>query len=208
MTEAGPVLAMCLAFAKEPFEIKSGACGTVVRNAEMKIVDIETGSSLGRNQSGEICIRGDQIMKGYLNDPKSTQTTIDKDGWLHTGDIGFIDADDELFIVDRLKEIIKYKGFQVAPAELEALLLNHPYISDAAIVPMKDEQAGEVPVAFVVRSNGSTITEDEIKQFVSKQVVFYKRINRVFFVDAIPKSPAGKILRKDLRARLAAGLSN
>ncbi|KAL6584597.1 4-coumarate--CoA ligase 1 [Orobanche minor] len=208
MTEAGPVLAMCLAFAKEPFEIKSGACGTVVRNAEMKIVDTETGVSLGRNQPGEICIRGDQIMKGYLNDPDSTEGTIDKDGWLHTGDIGFIDGDDELFIVDRLKEIIKYKGFQVAPAELEALLLNHPNISDAAVVSMKDEQAGEVPVAFVVKSNGSTIIEDEVKQFISKQVVFYKRINRVFFVDAIPKSPSGKILRKDLRARLAAGFPN
>ncbi|KAI3463507.1 hypothetical protein Pfo_020170 [Paulownia fortunei] len=170
MTEAGPVLAMCLAFAKEPFEIKSGACGTVVRNAEMKIVDTETGASLGRNQPGEICIRGDQIMKGYLNDPEATEKTIDGEGWLHTGDVGFIDDDDELFIVDRIKEIIKYKGFQVAPAELEALLLNHPYVSDAAVVPLKDEQAGEVPVAFVVKSNGSTVTEDEIKQFVSKQV--------------------------------------
>nr|QLM00647.1 4-coumarate-CoA ligase 2 [Ziziphora clinopodioides subsp. bungeana] len=149
MTEAGPVLAMCLAFAKEPYEIKSGACGTVVRNAEMKIVDTETGVSLGRNQPGEICIRGDQIMKGYLNDPESTEITIDKQGWLHTGDIGFIDEDDELFIIDRLKEIIKYKGYQVAPAEIEALLLNHPNISDAAVVSMKDEQAGEVPVAFV-----------------------------------------------------------
>ncbi|EYU21782.1 hypothetical protein ABFS82_09G079900 [Erythranthe guttata] len=208
MTEAGPVLSMCLAFAKEPFEIKSGACGTVVRNAEMKIVDPETGASLSRNLAGEICIRGDQIMKGYLNDQESTERTIDKQGWLHTGDIGFIDADDELFIVDRLKEIIKYKGFQVAPAEIEALLLNHPYISDAAVVSMIDEQAGEVPVAFVVRSNGSTITEDEVKQFISKQVIFYKRINRVFFIDVIPKSPAGKILRKDLRAKLAAGVAN
>ncbi|PHU24164.1 4-coumarate--CoA ligase 1 [Capsicum chinense] len=208
MTEAGPVLAMCLAFAKEPFEIKSGACGTVVRNAEMKIVDPDTGCSLPRNQPGEICIRGDQIMKGYLNDLESTTRTIDKEGWLHTGDMGFIDNDDELFIVDRLKELIKYKGFQVAPAELEALLLNHPNISDAAVVPMKDEQAGEVPVAFVVRSNGSTITEDEVKDFVSKQVVFYKRIKRVFFVETVPKSPSGKILRKDLRARLAAGVTN
>ncbi|WMV35208.1 hypothetical protein MTR67_028593 [Solanum verrucosum] len=208
MTEAGPVLAMCLAFAKEPFEIKSGACGTVVRNAEMKIVDPDTGKSLPRNQSGEICIRGDQIMKGYLNDPDATTRTIDKEGWLHTGDIGYIDNDDELFIVDRLKELIKYKGFQVAPAELEALLLNHPNISDAAVVPMKDEQAGEVPVAFVVRSNGSTITEDEVKEFITKQVIFYKRIKRVFFVDAVPKSPSGKILRKDLRAKLAAGFPN
>ncbi|KAM7266502.1 hypothetical protein ACFE04_004399 [Oxalis oulophora] len=203
MTEAGPVLAMCLAFAKEPFEIKSGACGTVVRNAEMKIVDPETGASLPRNQAGEICIRGDQIMKGYLNDPDATTKTIDKDGWLHTGDIGYIDNDDELFIVDRLKELIKYKGFQVAPAELEALLIAHPLINDAAVVAMKDDSAGEVPVAFVVRSNGSEITEDEIKQYISKQVVFYKRLNRVFFVDAIPKAPSGKILRKELRARLA-----
>lgn len=210
MTEAGAPMAMCLAFSKEPFEIKSGACGTVIRNAEMKIVDPDTGISLPSNKPGEICIRGDQIMKGYLNDPEATARTIDKEGWLHTGDIGYIDDDDELFIVDRLKELIKYKGFQVAPAELEALLLNFPGISDAAVVPMKDEEAGEVPVAFVVRTNiiGSTITEDEIKDFISKQVIFYKRIKRIFFVDAIPKSPSGKILRKDLRARLAAGLPN
>lgn len=208
MTEAGPVLALCLAFAKEPFEVKSGACGTVVRNAEMKIVDPETENSLPRNQPGEICIRGDQIMKGYLNDPEATERTIDKGGWLHTGDIGYIDDDDELFIVDRLKEIIKYNGFQVAPAEIEALLLNHPNISDAAVVGMTDESAGEVPVAFVVKSNGSQITEEEIKQYISKQVVYYKRIKRVFFTDSIPKAPSGKILRKDLRARLAAGLAN
>ncbi|KAI4355876.1 hypothetical protein L6164_004605 [Bauhinia variegata] len=208
MTEAGPVLTMSLAFAKEPTEVKAGACGSVVRNAEMKIVDPETGHSLPANQPGEICIRGDQIMKGYLNDPEATERTIDKEGWLHTGDIGYIDDDNELYIVDRLKELIKYKGFQVAPAELEALLLSHPKISDAAVVPMKDEAAGEVPVAFVVRSNGNVDapTEDDVKHFVSKQVVFYKRINRVFFIDAIPKSPSGKILRKDLRAKLAAGV--
>ncbi|GJZ63079.1 4-coumarate--CoA ligase 2 [Tanacetum coccineum] len=206
MTEAGPVLAMCLAFAKEPFEIKSGACGTVVRNAEMKIVDPETNASLPRNQRGEICIRGDQIMKGYLNDPEATKRTI-VDGWLHTGDIGFIDDDDELFIVDRLKELIKYKGFQVAPAELEAMLLTHPEISDAAVVPIS-MSCRRCLYAFVVKSNGSNVTEAEIKQFISKQVVFYKRINRVFFVDTIPKSPSGKILRKDLRAKLAAGVPN
>ncbi|CAN1813487.1 4-coumarate--CoA ligase 2 [Linum perenne] len=208
MTEAGPVLSMCLAFAKEPFEIKAGSCGTVVRNAEMKIVDPETGSSLPKNQRGEICIRGHQIMKGYLNDPESTSATIDKQGWLHTGDIGFIDDDDELFIVDRLKEIIKYKGFQVAPAELEALLLAHPEIDDAAVVGIKDEQAGETPVAFVVKSASSELTEDGIKQYISKQVVFYKRISRVFFREAIPKAPSGKILRKNLRAELANGFQN
>ncbi|RCV22081.1 hypothetical protein SEVIR_4G201300v4 [Setaria viridis] len=206
MTEAGPVLAMCLAFAKEPFEVKSGSCGTVVRNAELKIVDTDTGASLGRNQPGEICIRGEQIMKGYLNDPEATKNTIDKDGWLHTGDIGYVDDNDEIFIVDRLKEIIKYKGFQVPPAELEALLITHPEIKDAAVVSMKDELAGEVPVAFIIRTEDSEISEDEIKQFVAKEVVFYKRINKVFFTDSIPKNPSGKILRKDLRARLAAGI--
>uniref|UniRef100_A0ACD5Z7X5 Uncharacterized protein n=1 Tax=Avena sativa TaxID=4498 RepID=A0ACD5Z7X5_AVESA len=206
MTEAGPVLAMCLAFAKEPFEVKSGSCGTVVRNAGLKIVDPDTGASLGRNQPGEICISGEQIMKGYLNDPESTKNTIDKDGWLHTGDIGFVDDDDEIFIVDRLKEIIKYKGFQVAPAELEALLITHPEIKDAAVVGVKDDLCGEVPVAFIKRIEGSEITENEIKQFVSKEVVFYKRINKVYFTDSIPKNPSGKILRKDLRARLAAGI--
>ncbi|CAL5041601.1 unnamed protein product [Urochloa decumbens] len=206
MTEAGPVLAMCLAFAKEPFEVKSGSCGTVVRNAELKIVDPDTGASLGRNEPGEICIRGEQIMKGYLNDPEATKNTIDKDGWLHTGDIGYVDDDDEIFIVDRLKEIIKYKGFQVPPAELEALLITHPEIKDAAVVSMKDELAGEVPVAFIIRIEDSEISEDEIKQFVAKEVVFYKRINKVFFTDSIPKNPSGKILRKDLRARLAAGI--
>ncbi|XP_043723010.1 4-coumarate--CoA ligase 2-like [Telopea speciosissima] len=205
MTEAGPVT-MSLAFAKEPFDVTSGSCGSVVRNAELKIVDPETGDSLPRNQSGEICVRGTQIMKGYLNDPEGTKKTIDKEGWLHTGDIGYINNDGEIFIVDRLKELIKYKGFQVAPAELEAILITHPKISDAAVVPMLDEATGEVPVAFVVRSNGYNVTEDEIKDYISKQVVFYKRIKRVFFMDAIPKAPSGKILRKDLRAMLVNGV--
>ncbi|XP_037497424.1 4-coumarate--CoA ligase 1 [Jatropha curcas] len=201
MTEAAPA-AMSFAFAKEPFKVKSGACGTVLRNSEMKIIDLDTGKPLPRNQAGEICIRGNQIMKGYLNDPEATERIIDKDGWLHTGDVGYIDDDDELFIVDRLKELIKYKGFQVAPAELEALLIAHPHIYDAAVVPMKDDVAGEVPAAFVVRSKGSNITEGEIKQYISKQVIFYKRIKKVILVDAIPKLTSGKILRKVLRERL------
>ncbi|CAL5198162.1 unnamed protein product [Lathyrus oleraceus] len=206
MTEAGP-LSVSLAFAKEPFKTKPGACGTVVRNAEMKIVDIETDASLPRNKAGEICIRGTKVMKGYLNDPEATKKTIDKDGWLHTGDIGLIDDDDELFIVDRLKEMIKCKGFQVAPAELEALLIAHPNISEAAVVPLtlKAEVGEQVPVAFVVRSNGSKITEDEIKQYISQKVVLYKRIHRVYFMDAIPKAASGKILRKELTARLNEG---
>ncbi|KAK7253131.1 hypothetical protein RIF29_37584 [Crotalaria pallida] len=202
MTEAGPVLSMCLGFAKQPFPVKSGSCGTVVRNAELKVVDPVTGVSLGYNQPGEICIRGQQIMKGYLNDEKATIETIDAEGFLHTGDIGYIDDDDEIFIVDRVKELIKFKGFQVPPAELEDLLVSHPSIVDAAVVPQKDIAAGEVPVAFVVRSNGFDLTEEAVKEFIAKQVVFYKRLHKVYFIHAIPRSAAGKILRKDLRAKL------
>nr|ADE96997.1 p-coumarate:CoA-ligase 3 [Sorbus aucuparia] len=203
MTEAGPVLSMCMAFAKEPMPTKSGSCGTVVRNAELKVLDPETGLSLGYNQPGEICIRGFQIMKGYLNDAAATATTIDTEGWLHTGDVGYVDDDDEVFIVDRVKELIKFKGFQVPPAELESLLISHPSIADAAVVPQRDDAAGEVPVAFVVRSDGLELTEEAVKEFIAKQVVFYKRLHKVHFVHAIPKSASGKILRKDLRAKLA-----
>nr|ABV60448.1 4-coumarate:coenzyme A ligase 2 [Physcomitrium patens]PNR34252.1 hypothetical protein PHYPA_024069 [Physcomitrium patens] len=202
MTEAGPVLAMCLAFAKTPFPVKPGSCGTVVRNAEVKIVDTETGMSLPYNQPGEICIRGPQIMKGYLNNPEATANTIDKDGFLHTGDVAFIDEDEEMFIVDRVKEIIKFKGFQVPPAELEALLFSHPLIQDAAVVSRKDDIAGEVPVAFVVRTPSSIISEEEVKAYIADQVVFYKKIHSVYFVDSIPKSASGKILRKDLRNKV------
>ncbi|KAG6549383.1 hypothetical protein Mapa_009102 [Marchantia paleacea] len=199
MTEAGPVLSMCLAFAKDPYPVKPGSCGTVVRNAEVKIVDPETGDSLPHGQPGEICIRGPQIMKGYLDNPEATANTIDKEGWLHTGDIALIDSDEEVFIVDRVKEIIKFKGFQVPPAELEGILVSHPQITDAAVVPKKDEGAGEVPVAFVVKAKDTGLTEDDVKTFVAKQVVFYKKLHSVIFVDSIPKSPSGKILRKDLR---------
>ncbi|KAJ1280401.1 hypothetical protein BS78_04G229800 [Paspalum vaginatum] len=203
MTEAGPVLSMCPEFAKEPSPAKPGSCGTVVRNAELKVVDPDTGLALGRNLPGEICIRGPQIMKGYLNDPEATARTVDVDGWLHTGDIGYVDDDEEVFIVDRVKELIKFKGFQVPPAELEALLLAHPSIADAAVVPQKDEAAGEVPVAFVVRAADSDIAEEAIKEFISKQVVFYKRLHKVYFTHSIPKSASGKILRRELRAKLA-----
>ncbi|KAL6581643.1 4-coumarate--CoA ligase 3 [Orobanche minor] len=203
MTEAGPVLSMSPSFARHPLPTKSGSCGNVVRNAELKVVEPESGCSLPRNHPGEICIRGPQIMKGYLNDDEATARTVDVDGWLHTGDIGYVDDDDDVFIVDRVKELIKFKGFQVPPAELEALLISHPNIADAAVVPQIDEAAGEVPVAFVVRSNGSELTEEVVKEFISKQVVFYKRLHKVYFIHAIPKSPAGKILRKDLRAKLA-----
>nr|QJX14324.1 4-coumarate coenzyme A ligase [Anthoceros agrestis] len=202
MTEAGPVLAMSLAFSKEPKQMKSGSVGMVMRNAELKVVDPESGVSLPVGEAGEICIRGPQIMKGYFNNPEATANTIDKHGWLHTGDIGVVDSDGEIFIVDRVKEIIKFKGFQVPPAELEALLLAHPDVSDAAVVPKKDEAAGEVPVAFVVRKEGSEVTEQALKEYVAKEVVFYKKIHHVQFIDVVPKSASGKILRKELRSRV------
>ncbi|XP_024545356.1 4-coumarate--CoA ligase 1-like [Selaginella moellendorffii] len=204
MTEAGPLISMSLAFAKTPFAIKSGSCGTIVRNTEAKIVDTETGESLAYGVCGEICLRGPQIMKGYLRNVEATMATIDKEGWLHTGDVGFIDRNEELFIVDRVKELIKFKGFQVAPAEIEALLVSHPRICDAAVVGKSDEVAGELPVAFVVRSPGILrVSEDDVKQFIAKQVVFYKRLHSVIFVDSIPKSAAGKILRKVLKSALS-----
>ncbi|KAL0743009.1 hypothetical protein Bca4012_084522 [Brassica carinata] len=201
MTESGTV-AKSLAFAKYPFQTKSGACGTVIRNAEMKVVDTITGVSLPRKKPGEICIRGNNLMKGYLNDPEATARTIDKDGWLHTGDIGFVDDDDEIFIVDQLKELIKFKSYQVGPAELEALLISHPCIEDAAVVAIEDEITDDVAVAFVVRSEGSHLTEDDVKSYLNTQVVHYKQIKMVLFIEAIPKAVYGKILRKELRTKL------
>jgi 4-coumarate--CoA ligase len=138
-------------------------------------------------------------MKGYLNNPEATAQTIDEGGWLHTGDVGFIDADGHMTIVDRVKELIKYKGFQVAPAELEALLLTHPGIVDAAVIGVPDDEAGEHPRAFVVVRDGSGVTAEDITEFTAKHVATYKVVHDVVFTDTIPKSPSGKILRRLLR---------
>jgi acyl-CoA synthetase (AMP-forming)/AMP-acid ligase II len=139
------------------------------------------------------------VMKGYLNNPEATARTVDADRWLHTGDIGVVDDDGYLSIVDRLKELIKVKGYQVAPAELEALLLKHARIADVAVIPVPDDDAGEVPKAFVVARGA--ITAEEVIAFVHAEVAHYKRIRYVEFVDAIPKSPSGKILRRVLVER-------
>jgi acyl-CoA synthetase (AMP-forming)/AMP-acid ligase II len=144
------------------------------------------------------------VMQGYLNNPQATAATIDADGWLHTGDIAKVDADGHVFIVDRLKELIKYKGFQVPPAELEALLLTHPDVADAAVIGVPDEEAGEIPAAFVVLREGKDTTAEEVQAFVAERVAHYKQIRSVTFVDAIPKSPSGKILRRVLRDEVAA----
>jgi acyl-CoA synthetase (AMP-forming)/AMP-acid ligase II len=138
-------------------------------------------------------------MAGYYGDPGATAATIDADGWLHTGDIGYVDEAGRFYVVDRLKELIKYKGLQIAPAELEAVLLGHPSIADAAVVPIPDEHAGEVPKGFVVLRG--SITPDEIMSYVAGRVAPYKRLRAIEVIDQIPKSPAGKILRRVLIAR-------
>ena len=181
---------------------KYGSIGQCVPDTECKIVNVETGEPVGYGEEGEICMRGPQMMKGYLNRPEATAATIDADGWLHTGDIGYCDAEGHFFIVDRLKELIKYKGMQVAPAELEALLLTHPSVADAAVVPLPDEKAGELPKAFVVLKQGAEgVAPEELMSFVAARVAPYKKIRQLEFIDRIPKSASGKILRRLLVER-------
>jgi acyl-CoA synthetase (AMP-forming)/AMP-acid ligase II len=193
LTETSPVTHVCPNF---PGMIKRASVGPPLPNTEVMVVDTMTNEPLGPNQQGEIWLRGPQVMKGYLNNPDATAATLDEAGWLHTGDIGYADGDGYFYIVDRVKELIKYKGFQVAPAELEALLLSHPAIADAAVVPSPDEEAGEVPKAFVVLKG--EVTAEEIMAWVAERVAPHKKIRRVEFVNQVPKSLSGKILRRIL----------
>ena len=196
LTETSPVTHMC---SENPAEIKSGSIGQCIPGTECKIIHLETGEALGVRQEGELFIRGPQVMKGYLNRPENTALTIDQEGWLHTGDIGYADEEGHFFIVDRAKELIKYKGFQVAPAELEAVLLSHPMVADAAVIPCPDEEAGEVPKAFIVLKGEATA--EELQEYVSERVAPYKKIRQLEFIEQIPKSPSGKILRRVLVKR-------
>jgi acyl-CoA synthetase (AMP-forming)/AMP-acid ligase II len=179
--------------------------GWTVPNAESKIVDSETGAEIdppvsGMSATGELWFRGPNVMAGYLNNDEATRSTIDDDGWLHTGDLARVDEHGCVYIVDRLKELIKYKGYQVPPAELEAVLLSHDSIADAAVVGVVDTESGEeIPKAFVVRQPDASLTEAEVMEFVAGQVAPYKKVRQVEFIDAIPKSASGKILRKDLK---------
>jgi len=199
MTETSPTIHLTPARSDRA---KYGSIGQCVPNTECRIVDVETGEPVGSGREGEICMRGPQMMKGYLNRPEATAATIDADGWLHTGDIGYCDGSGYFFIVDRLKELIKYKGMQVAPAELEALLLTHPSVADAAVVPVADEEAGELPKAFVVRRAGADgVGAEELMAFVAARVAPYKKIRRLEFIEQIPKSASGKILRRLLVER-------
>ncbi|KAH1121496.1 hypothetical protein J1N35_004656 [Gossypium stocksii] len=178
--------------------LKFGSVGLLSPNLEAKIVDPTTGTALKVNQKGELWLRGPSIMKGYLNNAEATAATLDSQGWLKTGDLCYIDDDGYVYVVDRLKELIKYKGYQVPPAELEALLLSHPQISDAAVIPFPDEEVGQYPMAYVVRKSGSNISDTALMDFVAKQVAPYKRIRKVAFVTSIPKNPSGKILRREI----------
>ena len=194
MTELSPVTHFT-----PPGSNRPGASGLTVANTECRIVDPESGESLGPDRDGELWVRGPQVMAGYLNRPQETAATIDRDGWLHTGDIAHFDADGYLYLVDRLKELIKYKGFQVPPAELEALLMTHPAVADVAVVGLPDEQAGELPVAFVVLKPGQSATDAQLMAYVAGQVAHYKQLRRVTFIETVPKSASGKILRRLLR---------
>ncbi|KAK7411036.1 hypothetical protein VNO78_02380 [Psophocarpus tetragonolobus] len=178
--------------------LRHGSVGRLAENMEAKIMDPVTGEALGPGQKGELWLRGPTIMKGYMGDEKATAETLDSEGWLKTGDLCYFDSEGFLYIVDRLKELIKYKAYQVPPAELEHILHANPEIADAAVVPYPDENAGQIPMAYIVRKPGSNITEDQVMEFVAKQVSPYKKIRRVSFIKSIPKSPAGKILRREL----------
>jgi acyl-CoA synthetase (AMP-forming)/AMP-acid ligase II len=180
---------------------RPGSAGPPLPGVECRIVDVLTGAALGPGETGEICIRGPIVMKGYLNRPEATAEAIDADGWLHTGDLGYADADGWLYVVDRLKELIKYNAYQVAPAELEAVLMSHPAVADAAVVPSPDERAGQVPKAVVVLTEGATVAPEDLMAFVAARVAPYKKVRLVEFVDQIPKSAAGKILRRVLVER-------
>jgi acyl-CoA synthetase (AMP-forming)/AMP-acid ligase II len=196
MTESSPVTHVT---PLDPARHRLGSIGPPVPSTECRIVDVATGEELGPGQEGEVCVRGPQVMRGYLDDPEATAATVDRDGWLHTGDVGRADDDGYVVLVDRVKELIKYKGYQVAPAELEAVLVEHPAVAEAAVVGRPDEEAGEVPTAFVALAGDATA--DELMAFVAERVAPYKKLRALEFVDEIPKSPSGKILRRVLNER-------
>ncbi|MGZ4507579.1 MAG: 4-coumarate--CoA ligase family protein, partial [Blastococcus sp.] len=206
MTELSPVSHTTPDHGKGPrgdeYEVPKGSVGYAIANTECRLVDPGTGEDAAPGERGELWVRGPQVMKGYLNNPKATADTVDAEGWLHTGDVAIVDDHGCYTVVDRVKELIKYKGYQVAPAELEGVLIGHPQILDAAVIGVPDKESGEeFPKAFVVRAQGSELTEQEVMDYMAAKVAPHKKIRLVEFIDEVPKSSAGKILRKDLKAR-------
>jgi acyl-CoA synthetase (AMP-forming)/AMP-acid ligase II len=198
MTEASPVTHLS---PTRDAPMKPGSVGKVVPGTEVKLIEVGTVEEAAPGKEGELWIRGPQIMKGYLGRPEETAACLDRDGWYHTGDVGYVDSEGYFFIVDRTKELIKYKGMQVAPAELEALLVTHPAVLDAAVVRKADEEAGEVPKAYVVLKPDEAsraTTAEAIMGWVAGRVSPHKRIRHLEFIDQIPKSASGKILRRML----------
>ncbi|XP_078427671.1 peroxisomal OPC-8:0-CoA ligase 1-like [Wolffia australiana] len=178
--------------------------GRLAPTMEAKICDVVSRRALPPNEIGELCLRGPPVMPGYLGNPQATAQAFDEEGWFYTGDLCYIDAAGLIYVVDRMKELIKYNGYQVAPAELEEILLNHPAISDVAVLPHPKKEVGEIPVAYVVLRDGTSVKETEIISFVAAKVSSvapYKKIRAVIFVDLIPRSPSGKILRHQLKQK-------
>src|SRR5215469_13800972 len=198
MTEASP---LTHAQPGDPALVRIDSVGMPVHNTVQKIVDIETGESeLPPGEDGEIIIRGPQIMQGYWKAPEETARAL-RNGWLFTGDIGHVDEEGYIYIVDRKKDMIKYKGFSIAPAELEALLMEHPAVQDAAVIGVPDDEAGELIKGFVVIRKGHDVTIEDILAFANGKLAGYKRVHMIEFIDAIPKTASGKILRRDLKER-------
>ena len=197
MTELSPV-----SHATPEGQSRPGTSGMTVPNTEIRIVDPVTGDDLPTGGRGELWVRGPQVMKGYLNNPEATAATIDAEGWLHTGDVAILDSAGHISIVDRIKELIKFKGFQVAPAEVEAVLVTHPAVADAAVIGVPDDEAGEVPKAFVVAyPGGQPPSLADLQAHVAGHLASYKQVRAVEVLDAIPKTASGKILRQELRGR-------
>ena len=196
LTETSPVTHLARRTSRD---IPIGSIGPPVPNTECRVLDLETGRELGPDQRGELFIRGPQVMQGYLNDAGKTAEMINSEGWLRTGDIAYTDEQGNFYIVDRAKELIKYKAYPIAPAELESVLLSHPLVRDAAVVPIPDDTAGQIPKAFVVGENSLDATE--LMSWVSERVAPYKKIRQIEFVEEIPKSASGKILRRVLMER-------
>lgn len=197
MTESSPVT---LLMPRLTPRSKIGTVGVLLPNTEAKIVSLQTSEVMPTHKPGELWVRGPQVMVGYLNNEKATSETLDEEGWLHTGDVAYYDEDGYFYIVDRCKELIKVKGNQVSPTELENLLLELPGVADVAVVGVPDTLAGEVPRAFVVRREGAKLSEDDVASHVNPKVAHYKKLSGgVKFVQMIPRNPNGKILRNELK---------